>query len=301
MDRIGKFVVHKAVVPSGGARVLFCHDPDLGLPVAVKLFQPRPDGLLSPAQQLDRFLTEARLLASFDHPHIVAVKGLDRLPDGRPFFVMPFQPAQLGFEIGRDFDDPAAEARATERDRPRPLAPARALTLLRQVALGLYALHRRGMVHRALRPSNVLLTAREGGGARLCDFAWVKQPGRADLPLPETWQGDPHYTAPEQLDSATTVGPPADLFAWGRLAARMLTGRLTPVETTQAALAALPGLPAGLVDLLAACLDPDPAARPPQAGAALEALATLPPAVASPRPAPQVTSLRRPGPPRKPA
>ncbi|MBI3444297.1 MAG: serine/threonine protein kinase, partial [Magnetospirillum sp.] len=103
MERIGKYVIHTAVLTTGYDRVFLCHDPDLQVPVAVKLFDPRPgdDGLLSPAQQLARFMTEARTLASFDHPYIVGVKVLETLADGRPFFVMPFMAAHLHYEIGK--------------------------------------------------------------------------------------------------------------------------------------------------------------------------------------------------------
>ncbi len=132
MERIGKYVIHTLAVTSGYGRVFFCHDPDLLVPVAVKLFDPRrlEGGPLSPAQLLARFLTEARVLASLDHPCIVAVKTLEQLADGRPYFVMPYLAAHLPYEMGKDFADPAAAAAAPEADRPRRLPLARSVALL---------------------------------------------------------------------------------------------------------------------------------------------------------------------------
>lgn len=287
MERIGKYVVHKAAVTTGYARVFFCHDPDLQVPVAIKLFTVRvgESGPLSPAQWLERFRAEARALASFDHPHIVAVKTLE-VVDGHPFFVMPYQGAHLPYEIGKDPGrDDAAEA-----DSPRRLPLPRALTLLRQLASALVMVHRRGMVHRAVKPSNILLTSREGGQVKLADFSMVKLPER-NPPLPDQWIGPTDYCAPEQQENASSVGSQADVYSWGVLAYRMLTGTLPDASPGGAQLPA--GMPAALVDLVAKATDPDPARRPVHAGVLLQALGAV--AVESPgKPKVQVVSLRRP-------
>ena len=83
MERIGKYVTHKMAVTTGYAQVFFCHDPDLMVPVAIKVFDPRrlEGGPLSPAQMLARFVTEARTLATLDHPCIVGIKALDHLDE----------------------------------------------------------------------------------------------------------------------------------------------------------------------------------------------------------------------------
>jgi serine/threonine-protein kinase len=272
MERIGKYVIHTAVVTSGYARILLCHDPDLQVPVAVKLFDPKPgdQGPLSPAQQLTRFHTEARTLASFDHPYIVGVKTLEHLADGRPFFVMPFMAAHLPFEIGKDLA--TAEA-APERDRPRRMSGSRAMLAMKQLSSAVLALHKRGMVHRFVRPSNILLTATQNGAVKLCDFSLIKLPEK-NLPLPDHWMGDPAYTAPEQRENATAVNAAADVYSLGVLAWRLLVGGLPDVSAGPAVLAG--GFPAQLVDLVAACTDPDPARRPPHAGEVLAGLERVP-------------------------
>lgn len=288
MERIGKYVIHKAAVTTGYARIFFCHDPDLQVPVAVKVFHPRPDGdqLMSPAQLMSRFLVEARALAAFDHPYIVPVKTLERTDNGAPYFVMPFQAAHLAYEIGKDGE---VAADAPEHDHPRRMPMARALVLLRQLAAALAALHRRGMVHRAVKPSNVLLSAREAGAARLADFSMVKLPEK-NPPLPDHWVGCTDYCAPEQRENATGVGPRADVFSLGVLAYRMLAGRLPDLSAGAALLA---DAPKEMAELVRAATDPDPAARPAHGGVVLDALAKVP---AGARPPVQVLTVKKPQP-----
>lgn len=287
MERVGKYVIHKAAITTGYAKVLFCHDPDLQVPVAVKLFTVAPgqSGPLSPAQWLARFQVEARALAAFDHPHIVAVKTME-VVDGHPFFVMPYQAAHLPYEIGKD----VAVADGAELDQPRRVALPRALTLLRQLASALGAVHRRGMVHRAVMPSNILLSARENGQVKLADFSMVKLPER-NPPLPDHWLGRTEYVAPEQRENATAVGPEADVYSLGVLAYRMLTGTLPDLSSGAVALPS--PAPEALAALVAQATDPDPRRRPAHAGAFLQALGAIQ-AEAPARPQVQVVNVRRP-------
>ena len=262
-ERIGKYVIHKVALTTGYAQVVFCLDPDLQVPVAVKLFDPRRlgDSPLSPAQWLARFVSEARGLAAVEHTYVTPVKALEQLPDGRPYFVMPYFAAHLSYEIGKDGGEGA--------ERPRRLTTARTLLLVRQLSSALAALHRRGMVHRWVKPSNILLTAKEGGAIRLADFSMAKFPGQNNPPLPDIWAVPSPYTAPEQLTAASSVGPEADVYAVAALACRLLTGA-PPVPGE---LPPCPDdVPENLWSLIAAGLDLDPARRPANAGALLPAL-----------------------------
>ena len=272
MERIGKYIIHKAAVTTGYAHVFFCQDPDLMIPVAVKLYDPRrlELGPLSPAQLMIRFVAEARALAFFDHPYIVPVKTLEQLPDGRPYFVMPYLAAHLPFEIGKDDPDCLDEA-----ERPRRLPLARALVVLKQLASALAIMHRRGMVHRWVKPSNILLTGREGGAVKLADFSMVKLPDR-NVALPDVWVGCFDYCAPEQRENATTVGPEADVFSLGVLAYRVLAGQLPDLSDLPAQLP--PGDFGQMAEIVAQATDPNPSRRPPNAGALLRLLeaVTLP-------------------------
>ncbi|OAN49926.1 serine/threonine protein kinase [Paramagnetospirillum marisnigri] len=275
MERIGKYIIHQAVVTAGYDRIFLCHDPDLQVPVAVKLFNPLPESScpLSPAQQQARFLTEARVLASFDHPYIIGVKVMEQMGDGRPYFVMPYMAAHLPYEIGKDFTDPVEQAAADERDKPRRMAPPRALLVLKQLASATLALHRRNLVHRFIKPTNILLTATQNGTVKLCDFSMIKLQEK-NLPMPDHWMGGVDYTAPEQRENATSVTPRADVYSLGIIAHRVLTGRL-PDPTRE--FAELPGdFPPQLVSLVAACTQSDPAKRPAHAGEVLAGLDQVP-------------------------
>ncbi len=266
MERIGKYVIHKVSVTTGYAQVVFCHDPDLQVPVAIKLFDPRrlADSPLSPAQWLGRFISEARGLASVENTYVVPIKALEQLPDGRPYFVMPFFAAHLAFEIGKDFTDKAAIAAAQEHERPRYISTGRAILLLRQLTSALAAVHRRGIVHRWVKPSNILLTAKEGGSVRLADFSMAKFPG-VNPPLPDIWPDCGPYTAPEQWENASSVGAEADVFSIGALAYRFVTGQ-PPVADIQA-MDAPDDVPEQLWDFIQSATHPDPQKRPANAGA----------------------------------
>ncbi|MGE4281539.1 MAG: serine/threonine-protein kinase [Magnetospirillum sp.] len=285
MERIGKYVIHKSVPTSGYARILLCKDPDLQIPVAVKAFAPQgvEGQALSAPQWLARFLSEARVLAAFDHPQLIGVKTMDKAADGNPFFVMPYMAGSLVAEIGPDHGAEGGEA-------ARRLPLARALALLKQVSAGLMVLHRNNFVHRAVQPSNILLTARENGQAKLADFSMVKLPDR-NPPLPDHWIGGTDYCAPEQRESATTVDARADIYSLGVLTYRLLTGTLPALGDGAVQLPSKHQ--AVLVDLVARATDPDPAQRPAHGGAFLQALGQVPPeALAKPRV--QVVPVRRP-------
>ena len=274
-ERIGKYVIHKVSLTTGYAQVVFCHDPDLQVPVAIKLFDPRrvAQSPMSPAQWLARFLSEARGLAAVEHTYVTPVKSLEQLPDGRPFFVMPFFAAHLSYEIGKDYADSRAVAALPETERPYPLSLPRSILLLRQLTAALSAMHRRGMVHRWVKPSNILLTAKEGGSVRLADFSMVKFPG-INPPLPDIWSAPGPYTAPEQISNASAVGPEADVFSIGALAYRLVTG--FPPQHDIAKLEMPEDLPEQMWSFILSALDPDPMKRPANAGAVMPILEGIP-------------------------
>jgi len=278
MDRIGKYVIHKVSVTTGYAQVVFCHDPDLQVPVAIKLFDPRrvADSPMSPAQWLGRFVSEARGLAAVEHTYVTPVKVLEQLPDGRPYFVMPYYAAHLAYEIGRDLKD--SETPAAEHERPRRLSVPRTLLLLRQLTAALAAMHRRGMIHRWVKPSNILLTAKEGGSVRLIDFSMAKFPG-ANPPLPDIWPDRGAYTAPEQWESVSSVGPEADVYSLGALAYRFLVG--APPAGDILSEQAPEDIPEQLWAFIQAAMNLDPQKRPSNAGAVVPMLEGI---KADPRP-----------------
>lgn len=252
----GGLVIEELVVCGGFSRVYRAWDPLLERPVAVKAFQldPEREAELPLPREVwrRRFVAEARLLAALDHPHLVRVDRLIPAADGTPCLVMPWYVANLRREIGRDDDDPSLPP----LQRPRAVAPRRAAEILRQLCLALAALHGRGIVHRDVKPTNLLLTARENGAVKLCDLGLAKLPdelGRA-LSRPGLWLGTPDYAAPEQMEDASAVDDRADVYSVGVLGHRLLTGRLPrPGEGMDGS---------GLAAVIAAALAPQPGRRP---------------------------------------
>lgn len=212
-----------------------------------------------PAGQVDeaRFVREATVLAALDHPGIVRLLDIGRDDTGL-YFTMPFVE-------GTDL-----EQRATAR----PVPPREAARLVARVAEALQYAHDAGVVHRDVKPSNILLDLHEQ--PHLADFG-VARPLRSDDPtltVGEGVLGTPTYMAPEQLEPGVPA-PPADVFALGGVLFRLLTGRPPredhPVAETLWRVGQVPvprprsvvgDVPPELDAICAWALDPDPARRP---------------------------------------
>ncbi len=211
-----------------------------------------------------RFAHEAEIGAKIRHENLVPIVDVG-LESGRtPYLVMHI-----------------IEGGSLEDQRERFGDVAWALGILRGVARGLAALHHAGVVHRDLKPSNILM---DGDVPRIADFGIAKSTGATpedaeeNVPYAATVEasrrmqkltatgaivGTPLYMAPEALRS-TNIGPAADLFAFGLIAWELLTGSFPFAIFTEgvASLRSTGDLPAGLHDLLIACLMADPEKRP---------------------------------------
>ena len=176
----------------------------LGIPVAVKLLKRTKDPH-GASRALDRFRTEARLAARLSHPSIVRV--LDFGEEGCPHLVM---------ELVRGPD------LQTWISRWGSIDELTALKVAGHVAVGLAAMHRCGVVHRDLKPFNILVA--QGRAIKIADLGLARSPGdsRGEEPL----SGTPHYMAPECLGAAASTDPRSDLYSLGVILYRMLFGRL---------------------------------------------------------------------------
>jgi hypothetical protein len=263
---------------TGGMGVVFeAFDREHGAPCALKLLPSEsPDALL-------RFKREFRTLQGLHHPNLVTLGEL-LSDEGRWFFTMelvagvdfmthvrvrdtryePTLPSMERTQSFPDANDPLAAlvaASATPAVLP-PFDAPRLIAALVQLAEGLRFLHDAGKVHRDVKPSNVLVTPE--GRVVLLDFGLVADHVRHEAPQAVvSVAGTPEYMAPEQRAGAA-VGPPADMYAFGIMLFRALTGQLLERRADMPARPSLftTGVPPLLDELCVELLDFDPSARP---------------------------------------
>ena len=198
----GRFLIERLLGRGGMSSVWQAYDEELGRAVAIKLLHTRR---LESADSVDRFEREARTLALLAHPGIVTV--IDRgETDGRPFIVCELV-------NGRDLHERIAlEGRL-------PIAEALAIAV--QVASALAYAHERGVIHRDVKPHNVLLTA--DGHAKLTDFGIARVDDAPALTQAGRVLGTGDYVAPEQAQGHPLDGR-ADIYSLGALLFHCLTG-----------------------------------------------------------------------------
>lgn len=260
---IGPYRVVGELGRGGMGDVLEAWDPRLERVVALKLIRlDRRDA----ARARARFWREARALAAVSHPNVVAVHDIGETEEGALYLAMA-----------------RVDGVGLERLVDRPWSPAAAFRLGERLAAALGAAHGAGLVHRDLKPSNVIID--RAGEPRLLDFGLARRgDGEGELTGDGAVIGTPAFMAPEQIDGRE-VGPPADVWAFGVLLCRVLTGvhpfaRESRAAMTAAILAgaraplatARPDVPPVLFDIVARCLAPDPTARYPDGAAVRAAL-----------------------------
>ena len=196
----------------------------------------------------ERFLRESRLAASLDHPAVVPVYD-SREVDGELIVAMRLV---SGGDLRKLID------------REGPLPPARAIALLGQVGEALDAAHAAGIVHRDVKPHNVLV---EGDRAFLSDFGLAKALGDSGVQSGASVVGTAEYMSPEQWRGAA-VGPPADVYSLGCVLYEALTG-IAPYARKEADTE--PEMPVGLDTVIERAVSKDPGERYPSAGALIAA------------------------------
>lgn len=207
---LGRYRILERVAAGGMGTVYKAFDPTLGRVVALKV--PHIDPEHPRFEELaEQFVQEARLAAAVDHPNVCAVYDAGR-HEGTPFVVMAF------------VEGSTLSARLKAHQRFDDLAAA---DLVRRVAEGLHAAHQRKIVHRDIKPGNILLRSSDGQPI-LTDFglARVAQEG-AFVTRPGVIAGTVAYMAPEQAaGDAGRIGPATDVYGLGAVLYQMVTGRL---------------------------------------------------------------------------
>jgi serine/threonine-protein kinase len=249
--------------------VYLARDVQLDRDVAIKVL---PSHLARTAASRERFLREARTAAGLSHPHIVPIHRVGEA-GGFVFFVMSYVEGET---LG-------------ERLRTRgPLPPTDAARVLREVAWALAYAHGRGIVHRDVKPDNILLEAGTGR-ALVTDFGIAHGGG---TPGPDTdpgkIMGTAHFMSPEQAANGPIDGR-SDLYALGVVGFLTVSGRLPfeapslpalivrqATEAPPSVSRAAPGLPPALASAIDRCLARDPADRFPDGEALAAALAPAP-------------------------
>jgi serine/threonine-protein kinase len=197
----------ESVIGRGGMGVVYlAADLRLKRRVAVKVVAPE---LAADSRFRERFLREAELAASLDHSHVVPVHAAGET-DGQLWMAMRYvQGEDLGTLLGRE----------------GPLEPARALELIGQVGEALDAAHEHGLVHRDVKPANVLVT-QEGDTEHcyLADFGLARSPGELHATAPTHLSGTVDYTAPEQI-AAEPADSRADVYSLGCVLYECLAGQ----------------------------------------------------------------------------
>jgi eukaryotic-like serine/threonine-protein kinase len=223
-SRLGRYAVRRRIGSGGFATVWLAYDEHLDSPVAVKVLA---DNWAGDPQVRQRFVEEGRFLRKVESPHVVPVYDAGELEDGRPYLVMAY----------------ADQGNLADRLELGPLPLGQAVAVIRQVGQGLHALHQRGVLHRDVKPANVLFRTVDGEvRAMVGDLGLGKA---LDVSSRLTMiAGTPSYISPEQA-LGEHLDARADVYSLGALSYLLLAGR-PPFTHASLAAAADPSPPAPL-------------------------------------------------------
>jgi len=208
----GRYVIEGRLGHGGFASVYRARQDNLGRPVAIKVLRPHPSVPLD--SQRARLQREAEALSRLSAPGCVRIYDVGELPDGRPWIAQEF----------------VAGTRLDIALKSGPFTTARAIEVAAGVLLALAEAHAHGVVHRDIKPDNIMLVVGADGRERVkvLDFGIARLQGPTDAQSFRTSTrhvfGTPQYMAPEQARQEP-LGPAADLYAVGILLHRMLVGR----------------------------------------------------------------------------
>ena len=253
------YAVERELAGGGMSRVFVAEERALGRRVVVKVLSPD----LAAGVNVERFRREIQLTARLQHPHIVPILSAGEM-DGLPFYTMPFV---------------EGESLRVRLVRTGAMGVGHVVNIVRDVARALEFAHEKGVVHRDIKPDNILLA---GDSATVMDFGIAKAivAAREANPADALTQlgialGTPQYMAPEQIAADPAIDHRADLYSLGCVAYELLTGATPFAGRTSAALfrahlieepapimAKRSDVPDALGELITRCLAKDPAYRP---------------------------------------
>ena len=271
--KFGQYQLIRRLGEGGMGEVYLAEHQLLKRPCALKLIKPEAG---SDPIALARFEREVQSAARLAHPNTIEIYDYGRTDDGTFYYVMEYLRGLSLFELAR---------------RAGPLPPGRVIYLFRQICAGLAEAHALGLVHRDMKPANVLVAVRGGESdvAKILDFGIVKltrDPGAPELTGDRSVHGTPMFMAPEQAMADSSLDARADIYALGGMMYFALTGRppfggASPIAVMIAHVQDpivppsrhRPDLPEDLERVVLRCLEKQPGGRFPTVNALGEALA----------------------------
>jgi tRNA A-37 threonylcarbamoyl transferase component Bud32 len=270
LQRLGAYTLERQISEGGMATIYLARHALLKRPTAIKILKKH----VATDEFLHRFEREVQVASQLFHPNTVQVYDFGRTREGQPYYVM-------------EYLDGVTLAELVAHSGPVP--PGRVIHILRQVGAALREAHLHAMIHRDVKPENVMLCRRgEDDVVKLLDFGLVKNLERVetrDVTKQIKILGTPRYMAPERIVNPADVDARSDVYALGAVGYFLLTGKPifegdnnleisnqvlhTPAPRVSTS---VPTIAAAFDELIAACLEKDRARRPQSAEAVIEAL-----------------------------
>jgi serine/threonine-protein kinase len=270
LQKLGAYTLERQISEGGMSTIYLGRHALLKRPTAIKILKKT----IGNDEFVHRFEREVQLASQLRHPNTVQIYDFGRTREGSPYYVMEFLDGvtltELVQHAGR-------------------VPPGRVIHILRQIAAALREAHRRGMVHRDVKPDNIMLCRRgEDDFVKLLDFGLVKDVERQatrDVTKQIKILGTPRYMSPERIVNPADVDARADLYALGAVGYFLLTGQhvfegIDNLEISNQVMHTpaprvselVPQVPEALDAVIAACLEKDRNKRPPSADAVIEVL-----------------------------
>ncbi len=270
LQKLGAYTLERQISEGGMATIFLARHALLKRPTALKILKKT----IGSDEFIHRFEREVQLASQLRHPNTVQIYDFGRTKEGQPYYVMEYVEGLTLTELEHDSG---------------PVPPGRVIHVLRQVAAALREAHKRGMIHRDVKPDNIMLCRRgEDDFVKLLDFGLVKDiesEQTRDVTKQIRILGTPRYMSPERIRNPADVDARADLYALGAVGYFLLTGKQLfegddSLDISNQVLhapaprvgASMPHVPEALDALIAACLEKDRSRRPPSADAFIDAL-----------------------------
>jgi hypothetical protein len=262
LRQLGQYTLIEEIGAGGMGTVFLAQHAMLKRPTAVKVMTSER----VTDESITRFEREVQLASNLTHPNTIEIYDYGRTPDGVFYYAMEYLPGLSLAELVSNHG---------------PVPSARAVHIMRQVCYSLDEAHRQGIIHRDIKPQNLMLCERGGryDVVKVLDFGLVKKifdPNTLELTGPARIGGTLMYMAPERIEAPHTVDQRTDIYSLGAVAYYLVTGRQVfpyedEVDLLYKIVSTMPAEPSHVVDhpidsdleqLIMACLSKDPDARP---------------------------------------